>query len=627
MGVRRGAAAIYLEANHPDVEEFLLSKDLLKGDNREKLDCNIAIILDEVFMKNLRGGSEKEKEIFSNILELRMKFGSPYIMFKHHAQNADPIWYKENNLKTEHSQLCCLLGDELVVTSRGNLPIKDLVNKRVQIWDGSQWTYTTTFEERGQTNSLIKIVFNDGTELVVTPNHRMVDENWGFVQAQDIMLGFKNATHSKRYKIVTEISQIVLDEPVPVYCPSIHTTGMFALANGLMTGNSEIFLHSDKDHTYTCMLSSVNLDKWEEWKDYRYKTILSVPMIGTIMLDAVVEEYIQKGKEKIKKAKDGGEISGLEKAVRFTEKGRSLALGTLGLHSLYQSKMLPFESKKARELNVEVHKFIKDEAEKATKILAIDLGEPEWCKGYGRRNTHLVGIAPTTTNSVLCNAGSPGIEPSIANYFVMTGAKGSFERKNKYLKPIVEKKFSNPDLIWSKIRENDGSIQNIEGFTKKEKEVFKTAYEIDQMEVVRQAGDRQHYVDQGQSLNLFFNHDADAKYIIDAHLLADEVKLKSLYYLRSTSEMNNTSLTDSTFVLYTREDCIYCQKAKALLDSLSISYTTYEKPEGRVPIIYVDGEKLDDGYASLLEMFNNIKPSSVEADKNLKEPSCTGCEG
>lgn len=613
-GVRRGAVALYLDINHPDINEFLNSKDLLKGDNREKLDCNIAVILDKPFMARLRAGDSDARNLFFKIMELRMKFGSPYIMFKHNAQDADPTWYKEKGLKTEHSQLCCLLGSELVVTNKGPIPIADLVGKKVDIWDGYQWVSNQSFEQKGIANTMICTYFSDGTYLYTTENHRFIQKTTGkAVFAKDLWSGFLCETLSP--SLIKEVAYTdTVETEVPVYCTTVPTTGKFALENGIITGNSEIFLHSDADHTYTCMLSSFNLDKYDEWRLWRCADNVSLPMIGVIFMDSVVTEYINKAKH----------IPGLEKAVRFTEKSRALALGTLGYHSYLMKNMLPFESSEAGLLNVQIHKFIRDECERATTYLAKDLGEPEWCRGYNRRHTHLTAIAPTTTNSVLCNAGTPGVEPQVANYYVAIGAKGSFERKNKYLDKIITERFANTQAIWAKIRERNGSIQGMNEFTQEEQDIFKTAYEIDQRAIVIQAGHRQRYIDQGQSINLFFNHDADPQYIVDTHLLADSVRLKSLYYVRSTSEMSANGKTQiENVVMYTRDDCPYCHKAKELLDSFGIPYRTVNKPDGRVPEIWIDGEKLDDGFTSLEALLLNKKPSSIEIDKN----SCGGCEG
>lgn len=311
-GVRRGAVALYLDINHPDIDKFLLSKDLLKGDHREKLDCNIAVILDKSFMLKLKQQELKAIELFAQILELRMKTGSPYIMFKHNAQEADPPCYDANGLATEHSQLCCLPGDTLVLTGKGHKPIETLCNKKVTIWDGFQWVKNQNFELKGSTRELIHIVLHNDTTIRVTRKHRcyLADGTW--LYAEDISTAHKLQTMQGSIGIKSVFRHRYADY-VPVYCTTVPTTQKFALANGVLTGNSEIFLHSDAETTYSCVLSSLNLDKYFQWADWSFNGY-TLAMLGIIFLDAVNEEFIQKGKAK----------KGLAKAVRGAEKGRPL---------------------------------------------------------------------------------------------------------------------------------------------------------------------------------------------------------------------------------------------------------------------------------------------------------------
>lgn len=298
-------------------------------------------------------------------------------------------------------------------------------------------------------------------------------------------------------------------------------------------------------------------------------------------------------------------------------------MGTLGYHNLLMQKGYAFDSADAYLLNIAVHKFISSEAQSATRILAEILGECPWCEGHGRRNTHVLAIAPTTTNSILCNAGTPGIEPQISNYYVMAGAKGSFVRKNKYLAKLLESRLTEAEQIeqtWEQIRLDNGSVQKLNCLTDAEKAVFRTAYEIDQRHLIRQAADRQQFIDQGQSLNLFFDANADAEYIAETHLLAEELGLKALYYVRSTSEMNKAIAgNDKPIVVYSRPDCPYCIKAKQLLDKHGLVFIDIHKSQGRVPEIWIDGEKLDDGYTSLAKLLGHSAQSA--------EPGCTSCEG
>lgn len=299
---------------------------------------------------------------------------------------------------------------------------------------------------------------------------------------------------------------------------------------------NEIYLHSDPDHTFVCCLSSLNLARWEEWKD------TDVVELAVYLLDAVMSEYIEKAKN----------IRGFESAVRFAEKSRALGLGVLGWHSLLQKNMIPFDSFDAMALNALIFRTIKIKAESATKKLAEEYGEPEWCKGHGRRNTHLMAIAPTASNSIISGNVSPGIEPIAANIFVQNSAKGTFIRKNEILAAKLEEVGLNTPEVWSQINKDAGSILGIAAIPQDIKEVFKTAKEINQYAIIKQAGQRQNWIDQGQSVNLFFALNADPKYIHDVHMEAWKQGLKGLYYYRSESALRADLATRSS------EECQAC---------------------------------------------------------------------
>ena len=290
---------------------------------------------------------------------------------------------------------------------------------------------------------------------------------------------------------------------------------------------SEIVLHTDENHSFVCCLSSLNLAKYHEWKDSNliYDSIW--------FLDGVLEEFIQKAKNR----------RGLENAVRSAEKGRALGLGVLGWHTYLQQKGFPFEGLLAQYETRRIFSQIKIESERASYALAEEFGEPLWCVGTGFRNTHLRAIAPTVSNSKLAGNISPGIEPWAANVFTDQSAKGTFIRKNPTLVKELEKHKLNTEKIWDQILRDGGSIQGIkqlENVTIGEhnvpiKEVYKTFKEINQLELVNQAGIRQQYIDQAVSLNLAFPSQADPKWINKVHLEAWKKGIKTLYYMRTES--------------------------------------------------------------------------------------------
>lgn len=292
-------------------------------------------------------------------------------------------------------------------------------------------------------------------------------------------------------------------------------------ANGLKVSTSnictEITLFTDPEHSFVCCLSSMNLVKWDEWKD------TDTVEVVVRFLDAVLDEYIVKTTC----------IPGMEDSRRSAIKGRAIGIGVLGWHSLLQSKMLPFDSFDAMMLNAEVFRTMRAKAEAATKQLAEEFGEPEWCKGHGRRNTHLMAVAPTVSNSVISGGHSAGIEPIAANIYSMKSAKGTFIKKNKALEALLVMKGKDTPEVWKSINEHSGSVQHLDWLNEEEKAVFLTAREINQFAIVKQAIQRQKWVDQAQSVNLFFASNSSAKYIHEVHLAAWEGGLKTLYYLRT----------------------------------------------------------------------------------------------
>lgn len=314
-------------------------------------------------------------------------------------------------------------------------------------------------------------------------------------------------------KVVAVIDEGRYDD---TYCfsePKRHM-GVF---NGILTGQcSEIMLFNDENHTYTCVLSSMNAAKYDEWKD------TDAVYWATIFLDCVVSEFIVKAKN----------APGLEKAVRFTEKGRALGLGLCGLHTLFMQKMLPFESFEAHMLSQEISCRIWNDAKKATQDMAKELGEPEWCQGYGVRNTHLIAIAPTKSTALLMGGVSEGINPDPAMTFVQTTAAGEIDRVNPILLNLMKAKGVYSPKHIRQITDKQGSVQHVDWLTDEEKAVFKTAFEINQKAVLRLASARARYIDQWQSLNLFFAADEDPAWIAEVHKEAfEDPNILALYYI------------------------------------------------------------------------------------------------
>ena len=300
---------------------------------------------------------------------------------------------------------------------------------------------------------------------------------------------------------------------------------------------SEITLHTDESHSFVCCLSSLNIAKYDEWKN------TNIIHDSIWFLDGVLEEFIQRAKYR----------KGFENAVRSAEKGRALGLGVLGWHTYLQEKNIPFESLLAQFETRRIFSQIKIESERASRNLAEIYGEPLWCRGTGLRNTHLRAVAPTVSNSKLSGNVSPGIEPWAANVFTEQSAKGTFIRKNPTLIKVLRKHKLNNKDTWDQILSDGGSVQNIKGLDKDTKEVFKTFKEINQLELVKQAGLRQQYIDQSVSLNLAFPNEATPKWLNKVHMDAWKNGVKTLYYMRTESVLRG-DIADKAM----SEDCIAC---------------------------------------------------------------------
>lgn len=282
---------------------------------------------------------------------------------------------------------------------------------------------------------------------------------------------------------------------------------------------SEIMLPSSEEESFICCLSSMNLELYDEWKD------TEAVKLAVYFLDAVLQEFIEKT--------EGNYY--LSSANRFAKRHRALGLGVLGWHSYLQKNMIAFESMEAKLLTTEIFKHIHDKSEKATQELARIYGEPELLKGYGRRNTTTMAIAPTTSSSAILGQTSPGIEPFSSNYYKAGLSKGNFMRKNKYLKELLEDKGMDNEDTWRNIMLSGGSVQQLEGLTTEEKAVFKTFKEISQLEIIQQASIRQKFVDQAQSLNLNIPSSLPIKEVNRLMIEAWKLGVKTLYYQRSQS--------------------------------------------------------------------------------------------
>lgn len=296
---------------------------------------------------------------------------------------------------------------------------------------------------------------------------------------------------------------------------------------------NEILLHSGPQYTYTCVLASMNVERFDEW----FGT--DAVFTATVFLDAVCQEFIERAKN----------IPGLEKAVAFTKASRALGLGQCGLHSYFQKKMVAFESFEAHMLNNKIAKYIQDEAIKASEWLARTWGEPKFMKGYGRANTHLIAVAPTKSTALIMGGVSEGINPDTAMVYTQRSAGGEIDRVNPYLLKLMKEKGVFNKANVEDIRDKMGSVQHVDWLTEEEKLVFRTAFEINQSAILRMASARGKFMDQWQSLNLFFAAGEDEGYINQIHKEAflDE-GIIGLYYVYSKAGIQAS-----------KDECLACQ--------------------------------------------------------------------
>ena len=386
---------------------------------------------------------------------------------------------------------------------------------------------------------------------------------------------------------------------------------------------NEIHLPTSAERTAVCCLSSLNLELYDEWKD----TTLVEDLI--IMLDNVLEYFIENAPDTISRA-------------RFSaERERSIGLGAMGFHSLLQKHGVAWESDHAREMNKVVFEDIQSRAISQTEKLAQERGEYPDGIGTGRRNAHLMAIAPNASSGIILST-SPSIEPSKANAYTHRTRAGSFLVKNKYLEEVLERHGENNESIWTSIITNKGSVQHLPFLTEGEKAVFKTAQELDQNWVVQHAADRQPYICQGQSVNVFFPAGAEKSYVNKVHVKAWKEGLKGLYYLRTEAKQRAENVSekvervalqgDDRNIVYGKIDCPYCARAKEELSLRGIQFDYIDLEEigktaaevtGRkvktVPQIYISGQYVG-GYDELMEYLN--QPMTIESGDE-----CRACEG
>lgn len=381
------------------------------------------------------------------------------------------------------------------------------------------------------TDAFMQAVENDSAYKLVDPHSGEVTKELSAVTVWRKLLTLRAETGEPYLLFIDTVNKAV---------PAHHREkGLFVRQSNLCT---EIVLPTNEKRTAVCCLGNLNLERYEEWKEHTDE----VTYLAVKALDNNLESFIEMAPPEF------------EKAIYSVTRERSIGLGAMGYHGYLMSKNIPFESVQARLLNKQMFQNISTHAHAASELLAAERGTPP--DGGKRRNSYVTSIQPTASTSFLCGEATPCVEPISGNAFLQKTLSGSFLVKNKHLERLLEQKGKNTQEVWQTIIADKGSVVNLDFLSKEEKAVFRTAYEMNMREIVEQAADRQPYIDQAQSINLFFTSPISGKYMDDVHRLAWKRGMKSLYYLRSSAPIEATRINDRVVERdIENEECAVCQ--------------------------------------------------------------------
>jgi ribonucleotide reductase alpha subunit len=555
---RRASAAIYLDISHPDCEEYINIRKPTGGDeNRKCLNIHHGVNITDDFMQavnkkesfNIICPHTKEvvktidaRTLWKGILKSRIETGEPFIFYKDTANREILPTHRDKGLFIKQSNLCCTPGHTLILTDKGHIPIKDLVGVPTNVWNGHEWSAVTP-EYTGD-KEIYEITLSDGNSLKCSGNHKfhldsLIDNEPIIVEAVNLKEGDllsqcktpQGEDHQVRVTVIA-VSSTGMSEPT--YCfnePKNHT----AIFNGVYTGQSEIILPTNKDRTAICVLGSINIEQCPIGQ------LEYVSAIATEALDNVLTLFLKTANPRDYK-----------RAIYSASKERSIGLGLMGWHGYLMREKIPFEGVQS----VALAKIISEKIQNAARAKSIELAKTKGeCEDNpGNRNSYLTAIAPTANISIIAGNCTPCIEPIAGNAYLQKTLSGSFLVKNVYLENLLKEKGQNTAKVWKSIIKNAGSVQQLDFLSEEEKKLFKTAYELDQRFIVKQAAARQKHICQAQSLNLFFgrteNGEIDGMYLHQVHYEAWESGVKTLYYLRSDSVLSAKINT---------EECVACQ--------------------------------------------------------------------
>lgn len=535
-GIRRGMFAGYIDIDHADIEEWV---DIHTEGNPVQ-DIYWGVNVTNSFIEKVKNGDKAARNLWAKILSVKTATGIPYLHFIDNVNENKADVYLDKNMKI-HASNMCVSGDTRILTKEyGDVAIGTKAGEKVTVWNGEEWSENVELVKTGENQKLYAVTlhmsgYHTGKSGKFKTTIRATDYHKWYVQDKDGNIICKR-TSELSVNDVTETWNSHLKEDVKVpgwiiesitEVDGLHDTYCCTepkrnkvIFNGVLTGNCmEISLPSSADESFVCCLMSMNLLHYDQWKD------TDAVKTAVYFLDAVMSEFIEKAKV----------IPKMEKAVRFAERHRALGLGVLGWHSYLQSHMIPFDGFEAMMKNAEIFKHIREESYQGSKELAELLGEPELLKGYGRRNTTLMAVAPTKSSSFILGQVSQGVEPIKANLFIKDTAKVKTVFKNPFLEKLLVERGKDTPEVWESINKTGGSVAHLDFLTPREKDVFKTFEEINQMSIIQQAAQRQQFIDQGQSINLSIHPDTPLKDINALYLQAMELGVKGIYYQFSKS--------------------------------------------------------------------------------------------
>lgn len=703
--VRRGAIADWLSANHAASKEFMNIRTPTGDANRKAENIHIGFSIDDDMMQRIEDGVEEmhlidphdnrvvdtinPKDHFMNMIRTRGRTGEPFMYFRGNANRALPEAQKRLGLYSYASNLC-LAGETKVILADGRKPltIKQLSRESsgtltFKVWSGRVVNGRVVPEVKNATakltgrKELVTITLKNGDVIRCTKDHELLTTSGKRIEAKDSM---GQALESRLYKHGSMIANpadcrvVKVDftgSTEDIYCLTVEGNSNFYISTGnatdfdhravLVSNCTEITLPANDERTPVCCLSSLNAERYGKWP---------TTLVGDLVraLDNALEHFIRTAdwvaeryenplhRELIRLA--------LRKVIYSAQRERSIGLGVMGFHYALQQRNMVFGSPEAREFNKELFSYVKREAVAESLRLGEERGEcPDAASSsdhphVGRRNMHLLAIAPNSNNADMLRT-SASCDPEYSNIYTKETRVGIFEVRNPYLKKVLAELGKDTEEVWERIAHDEGSVKNLEFLTDHQKAVFHTAFEIPQLNVVRMAADRQPEICQAQSVNLHFKPGSDINYVYATHFFAWKWGLKSLYYYRTEPEVKIETLSQAIKrkrlkdseseekakgenIVYGTKVCPNCNIVKRLLNEMGVDFkfvdlqlvgktaaeVTGDPACRTVPQVFIDGKWIG-GIKEVQQIFKEYQENRNNVIESALDNSadCANCQG